>query len=65
MNGKARQKQLPDHLWSVAAGAILDLIRLSGASNAAIRRDLLELHQLGEFIRTPGGAVTTPRPLNR
>lgn len=56
MNKKARQKQLLDYLGSVAEVSIHELVRLSGSSIATIRRDLLELHEQGKLIRTPGGA---------
>lgn len=56
MNKKQRQREITAYISSVSEASIPELVRLTDSSIATIRRDLLELHEQGKLIRTPGGA---------
>lgn len=51
-----RQNKIMDRLGTVAECSVLELVRLTGASEATVRRDLLEMEKQGMLLRTFGGA---------
>lgn len=56
MNKKQRQQAIIEYLGAMSEASIVELVRLTESSIATIRRDLLEMHESGKLIRTPGGA---------
>lgn len=51
-----RQTKILNYLQDVPEVSVVELVRLTGASEATIRRDLLEMEKNGLLVRTFGGA---------
>lgn len=57
-----RRKKIIDHLRTVGEADVVELVNLTGSSEATVRRDLLELETSGLLIRTFGGARNLSEP---
>ncbi len=53
---RIRQDEIMNRLGTVAECSVPELVRLTGASEATVRRDLLEMEKRGMLLRTFGGA---------
>ncbi len=51
-----RQSEIMNRLGTIAECSVPELVRLTGASEATVRRDLLEMEKQGMLLRTFGGA---------
>jgi DeoR family transcriptional regulator of aga operon/DeoR family fructose operon transcriptional repressor len=65
MRQQERHDQLLSLLRSVGAASVGTLSRSLGVTPSTIRRDLGELANRGEIVRTYGGALLTGQPLSR
>ena len=59
---KKRQKLILECIQKYPEVKVSQLVDLTGAAIATVRRDLLEMEKLGQLVRTFGGARATDQP---